>query len=205
MLRLDRFSDVCRRIKISTKPCNWLPHPGMFSVTLTETLGLNVAYPRILTLTFYKNRILEDVFILAKIKVWSKTRSYGFLLCDCWANGQGSDQMFLLEKLSIGNSCLKQGIKELGERVIETGKPLQIHIILGILWIRSWRDFIYRSEHWGTNKLFQQIAVPSAPHTLPDPALLLWSGSAGILLYSHKGVLTFMKSESFRWLTDSFS
>jgi hypothetical protein len=62
-----------------------------------------------------------------------KDRSYSFLLCDSWANGQGSDQMFLLEQHSIGNSCLKQAMNELGGRIIETGKPLQIHLILGIL------------------------------------------------------------------------
>lgn len=40
--------------------------PNMFLLTLTESLGLNVAYLKIFTLTFYKNHILEDVFILGK-------------------------------------------------------------------------------------------------------------------------------------------
>lgn len=51
---------------ISTNFCNCFSHPSVFSLTLTESLGLNVVYPRILTLTFYKNHILEDVFILGK-------------------------------------------------------------------------------------------------------------------------------------------
>lgn len=49
-----------------------LSHSNMFSLTFAESLGLNVVYSRILTLTFYKNHILEDVFILGK-NVWSKT------------------------------------------------------------------------------------------------------------------------------------
>lgn len=67
----------------------------MFLLTLTESLGLNVVYPKIFTLTFYKNHILEDVFILGKKSV-IKDRSYVSSFEAAEANGQGSDQMFLL-------------------------------------------------------------------------------------------------------------